>query len=298
MRTVMTYKNIVCFEYSCPVCRGRLLSTNSSWIFKCEACGLLASSLEPRIPDEATESVIDEAGRQIGLMAVREHNNALIIEKIKQYLKPPATLLDVGSGLGFFLATASNAGFDAIGIEPDANVVERIGRTNVRHGYFPNVLRSNERFDVIVFNDVLEHIPDALSAVIAARKHLNEGGLLVLNCPDRTGVFYRVASLLNHFGISGAFNRLWQKDTPSPHRWYFKRDDLFEIGKRCGLDRVSSVKLVTLSRKGLFHRIFHLKGQSKLIGALSLIAAYVILPFLSILPADLGVAIMKKSSKE
>jgi SAM-dependent methyltransferase len=289
----------VCFlEYLCPVCDSQLISSDSSWIFKCESCGLLASNLNPHIPNKMGDSVIDEASREIGLVSVREQNNSIIIDQVRKYVNGSAKLLDVGSGLGFFLAAAKKAGFSAIGIEPDANVVERTGQENVRKGYFPDALNADEKFDVIVFNDVLEHIPDAFSAVLAARRHLVCGGVLVLNCPDRKGIFYRLASLFRYFGASGAFDRLWQKHTPSPHRWYFTRNDLFQIGKKCGFSPLATVELVTLSGKGLSHRIFHLKGQSKLVGIGSLVAAYILLPFLRVLPSDLGVAILQKTSEE
>ena len=285
------------YKYFCPVCNGRLSKKNINfWLFKCDTCGLLASDLEPQIPDKINASVINEVSRQIGLSAVREHNNVLILKKICNYFNGPATLLDVGSGLGFFLEAALAEGFDVCGIEPDANVVINLDKDIVRHGYFPDALEPNENFDLIVFNDVLEHIPDALSAVIAARDHLNQDGILVLNCPDRQGIFYRVASLINHLGISGPFNRLWQRDTPSPHRWYFKRDDLFQIGARCGFVPLATVDLVTLSSQGLYHRIFYMKGQGKFLSILTLIGVYILLPFIKFFPSDLGVALMRKKT--
>lgn len=268
------------------------------WMFKCDSCGLLASNLDPHIPDQIGTSVIDEASRQAGLMTVRDQNNTRIIRKLRTYVHGPVTLLDVGSGPGFFLTAASEAGFVATGVEPDANVIARNEQKNVRQGYFPDALDGNEQFKVIIFNDVLEHIPDAMSAVRAAREHLRSEGILVLNCPDRRGIFYRTASLLDRFGLSGAFDRLWQKDTPSPHRWYFTLNDLFEIGKRSGFEPLATVDLITLSGKGLFDRIFHLKGQSKLFSIIALLGAYALLPFLRILPSDLAVAIMRRKDWE
>lgn len=61
-------------------------------------------------------------------------------------------------------------------------------RVPVRAGYFPDTLQQNEAFDVIVVNDVIDHIPkigDALSACVA---RLNPEGLLVLNLPTSMGL--------------------------------------------------------------------------------------------------------------
>lgn len=282
-------------ELTCCVCGRQMGQKKPRWLFICE-CGVLGSNLEPKIPSEIGASIIDEGGRESGLSNVREHNNKLIIAEIRKHIKKGGRLLDVGSGLGFFLKAGSEAGFDCLGIEPDANAVRRTQEQNVRHGYFPSALMSDEKFDAIVFNDVLEHIPDAFSAVLAAQNHLSKGGILVLNCPDRRGVIYRVSTLLTYLGIYGPFERMWQKNTPSPHRWYFRRQELFDIGARVSLQPIGTVKLKTISRHGLFDRIFYIRGQPKVMSWLSLFLAYLVLPFISILPSDLGVAIMRRKS--
>jgi len=114
-------------------------------------------------------------------------------------------------------------GFKVQGIEPDANVVggNWAHGVQVRCGLFPDVLAPDDRFDVIVFNDVLEHIPDLRRAISAAASHLRPGGVLCLNCPDKRGILFIVASLLDRVGILGPYDRLWQKGLPSPHVWYF-----------------------------------------------------------------------------
>jgi len=45
--------------------------------------------------------------------------------------------------------------------------------------------------------------------------------VLVLNLPTSGGSLYRVAKLLCRFGAKGFFERLWQRNLPSPHLHYF-----------------------------------------------------------------------------
>lgn len=280
----------------CPVCDGTMRRGRRAWLFVCQGCGVLGSDLQPAIPSEVSESVIDEDERQLGLSRVRDTNNAAIIAALRREMEGPRSLLDVGAGLGFFLRAASGAGFRVTGIEPDANVVQRArrGGFDVRHGYFPDCLDAAERFDVLVFNDVLEHIPDAGAAITAAARHLTPGGLLVLNCPDRHGFFYTAATLLDRIGFTGPFLRMWQYGTPSPHRWYFTKDDLFALGARQGLEAAGSVVLKTLSREGLAERVFYMKGQARLTGWVAYLGASLVQPFLPLLRQDLSVAIMRK----
>ena len=271
--------------------------SHRAWVFECEECGLLASNLDVAIPNSPRESAIDEREREVGLAQIRAYNNSKIVEAITTHGKAGGSLLDVGSGPGFLLHAARKAGFAVTGIEPDSNIIDkaRAGGFDVKHGYFPDYLAPDDRFDVIVFNDVLEHIADAANAVAASRCHLAPNGLLVLNCPDRTGIFYRLASIMDKIGISGPFDRMWQRNLPSPHLWYFKQGDLIELGKHNSLAYVASVPIKALSFDGLAQRIFYVKGQQFAMSVLALIAAVMLIPLLSILPKNNAVVVLRKA---
>ena len=166
---------------SCQVCGGEVRPYRHDWVFRCAGCRVLSSTLEVAIPAQASEAVIDEVAREAGLATLRRRNNERLLAGLASLLpEGRRRLLDVGSGPGFLLAQAKEAGFQAEGIEPDANTVEaaRSHGANVRHGYFPEALMADERFDVIVFNDVLEHIPDLKGALAASARHLAAGGVL------------------------------------------------------------------------------------------------------------------------
>jgi SAM-dependent methyltransferase len=255
--------------------------------------------LKPAIPDRVSETGLNEEARLEGLATVRMANNDKIVRFLADHKLPGKRLLDVGSGLGFFLRTAAEAGFQVSGIEPDANVVEkaRQGGFEVRHGYFPDCLASTERFDVIVFNDVLEHVVDLDAVMASVRHYLNPQGIVVFNSPDRSGVFYRIANVLDAFGVHGPFDRLWQRDVPSPHMWYFTKDDLFRIGGHYGLAKCGTVQLKTISLRGLADRVFYFEKQSKLVSIGGFLAALAMLPVLRLLPSDLGVAILQKPAE-
>src|SRR5262245_32026631 len=212
-------------ERLCPVCAGLFVNVRREWLFRCSACGLLASNLIPRIPSEIQATPIDEERRASALANIRRRNNTIILDHVEKLIEPPSIeLLDVGSGLGFFLSDAMVRGFNVSGIEPDATVVEiaRSTGANTRHGYFPGCLRPEEMFDVIVFNDVLEHIPALNETMDACSRHLKPGGLVVLNCPNQRGFFYRLANFLSRLGIWAPLDRMWQRGLASPHVWYFE----------------------------------------------------------------------------
>jgi SAM-dependent methyltransferase len=281
----------------CPVCGSTFEKYRHDWLFMCSGCGLLASNLEPMIPEQTGQTVLDEDRRVHGLSDIRTRNNKIVLEQIKSVLTQKSNrLLDVGSGFGFFLTDAVNHNFHVSGIEPDPNMFEELRKTGlrVRRGYFPYCLHDGEEFDVIVFNDVLEHIQDLVGTLDACMVHLAPGGLLVLNCPNRKGVFYRIADLLDRTGAHGPFNRMWQREIVSPHVWYFEPNDLKRLGERRGLTVITTLRLLPVTLRGISDRIFYVRNQSRLLGTAALLGAFLLIPFLTILPRDISVVILKK----
>ena len=225
---------------SCPACQNRLQTGLYPWHLVCSACSYEGSSLLVDIDVHGDREVLDETLREEGLSDLRQSNFRMLAAELDETLNPPAgtspTLLDVGCGHGWFLK-ATSPHFTGLGIEPDARVAEMATAqgVQVRRGFFPDVLEANERFDVISFNDVMEHIPNVNAAFDACVQHLKPGGRILVNSPARTGVLYRISKLMNRLGMRGSFERMWQKDFPSPHVHYFDDDSIRAIGQRAGL---------------------------------------------------------------
>lgn len=279
----------------CPACGGELRPQRHAWRFRCAACGLLHADLPIAIPDYARDDDVDEAMRGIGLGGLRYDNNERLLRAVAGLRPPPGRLLDVGSGPGFLLGQATAHGYQTHGIEPDANTVDaaRRGGHNVRQGYFPAVLATDEWFDVIVFNDVLEHIPDISGALTACAEHLAPGGVLCLNCPSRGGLFFRAADLLDRLGLHGPYNRLWQRGLPSPHLWYFKPPDLERAGARSGLSTIARLPLATVQLKGLWARIRCVRDAGLLSSAAAYLFAVLAWPFARLTPDAVAVLLRK-----
>ena len=165
----------------------------------CNGCGVKWSSLTAKIQNDASASIVDEGRRATGLIHSRVKSANIILEKIsKHFTSRKLKILDVGCGQGVFLDRAIKAGHVVTGVEPDGNAFCKLKSAHLDkhcvHGFFPDVLNENQCFDVIVFNDVLEHVPDAPRTISAAYKHLKPGGLLVINSPNKRGLFFKQLS--------------------------------------------------------------------------------------------------------
>ena len=122
-------------------------------------------------------------------------------------------------------------------------------------GAFPDALASGERFDVIAFNDVLEHLPDVAGALKVCHDHLQPRGLLSINIPTTDGVAFRTACGLARVGIDGPYRRLWQHGFPSPHLHYFSTKALTTLIEGHGFVVARVRELPALKRDGLWQRM-------------------------------------------
>ncbi len=152
-----------------------------------------------------------------------------------------------------------------------------------------------KHFDIIVFNDVIEHIPDIGSALAACDARLNPHGLLVLNVPRSSGFFYRLSKLLVRLNWTGPFERMWQKGLPSPHVHYFNEHNLDQLVAGQGFEPVESLHIRALSSDGLLERI-RFAGKRH---PAALYAQYAFLlcalPLIRLLPSDIIVCIYRKN---
>jgi 2-polyprenyl-3-methyl-5-hydroxy-6-metoxy-1,4-benzoquinol methylase len=249
----------------CVVCGGSLRVRLAPWSARCTVCGTWSSSLAVAINEEAAHARVDEAARATGLKELRRRNYEAILDRIA-VLRPlaGARLLDVGSAHGWFLEAAAARGLDATGVEPEEarGEASRRGGGDVRVGYFPDVIEDGETFDVITFNDVLEHIPDVRATLDSCARVLAPGGVLSINIPSADGLGYKVTQLLARCGARGPFERFWQYGLPSPHRHYFPRRALAQLVEESGFSVRGITALSVVLRDGLWERVHAFRSRT------------------------------------
>lgn len=279
----------------CPVCRGKLSVGVQAWHFTCHSCNYEKGDLEPVINEVSPHKLVDETVRETGLRDIRVGNFNKLLGVISALKPGGGKLVDVGCAHGWFVEAAMHK-FESLGVEPDEVVFKATHARGlpVRKGYFPDALKDGEMFDVIVFNDVIEHIPDIVKVLSECHSRLNSGGLLVLNLPSSDGIFYKIARAFCRIGKYSYFERLWQKGLPSPHVHYFNPKNLSDLLAKNRFTAVKSGTLPTLGLPGLYARI----SCAGNLGTLSTIVIYCAvacaIPVLRLLPSDIVYVVAEK----
>jgi len=281
---------------NCDACSTKMENTLSSWHFLCPLCRLEKSTLEPKINELLS---LNEVDRESALKPIREENFIQIVAWINELLPIPTkqtkpNLLEVGCAHGWFLECAAHH-FNALGIEPDLEIakISKKKGLNVISGSFPACLEGNEKFDAIVFNDVLEHIPDVESILLECHNALNPNGLLIINAPNNEGIFYSLSKILKRVGMSGYFDRMWQVGLPSPHLYYFNSLGIQKLADRSNFQVIMQKSISSVVAKGLFERINY-TGGNVLKVYVTWIAVLLALPFIKIMKPDISVWILRK----
>lgn len=137
---------------------------------------------------------------------------------IAAMVQPGASVLDIGCGTGaisrFLIDTR---GVQLLGIEPDPQrvAVARSRGINVVQGFLDKkTLENLGTYDVVLFADVLEHLPDPSSALQLAREALKPGGVVVASIPNVAHWSVRFELLFGRFdyqpyGIMDATHLRW-----------------------------------------------------------------------------------------
>ena len=171
-------------------------------------------------------SYVWRAGQERRLQMVRDAAGARLKGRI----------LEIGVGLGAYLSRLSQDAEQAVGldVELERTIETRRHVEQVLCGVGEHLPFPGNSYDLILSNEVLEHVEDDFQAVQEMVRTLTPGGRLVIFCPNRGypyethGIFWREKY---HFGNKLFVNYLPRKmrNKLAPHVRVYSRNDLLNL---------------------------------------------------------------------
>lgn len=110
-----------------------------------------------------------------------------IINEIDQY--SPKKILDVGCGTGGYCIFLKKKGYNIKGIDIDSKKLSEglhfDSFCNISYGSATKIPFKNEKFDLVLITEVMEHIKEHDKAIQEARRVLNKNGVIIITVPTR-----------------------------------------------------------------------------------------------------------------
>lgn len=195
----------------CPVCGADSANTKFKkdlfQFSQCRECSMVY--LNPRLNLRATYDFYNEGWTAIynetkflgetPSTQMDDQINAYNLRLIEERREPSSTgkgvLLEIGFGSGFFLRTASAAGYEVHGIDVDTNNCERARKKfgeRIRNADLFDAKFESERFDVVYMRDVFEHVPNPKILLEEVRRILKPRGVIFIEVPNIEALVYKI----------------------------------------------------------------------------------------------------------
>ncbi len=151
----------------------------------------------------------------------KQKNYSTICRTLQRLIVPahrPPRLLDYGCGLGFFLDSAFESGFEPHGVEFNQYALDYIHRRYAYRAFHFSDMNPAEHYDVITMFDVVEHLRDPFATIASIRSMLTDSGIVVMTTMDSTSFVSRIMG-----------KRLEDFRRIREHLFFFSRSNLVSV---------------------------------------------------------------------
>jgi len=172
-------------------------------------------------------------------------------------------LLDYGSGTGRFSNLASSLGIEVTSFEPSLSRNQLKSKKNINYINDIKLLdKSNIKFDAIILDNVLEHLPDPKNAILEIRKFCNKNTLIYLSVPN----IIRAHEGKEIWNVWPYKNKRVHTMAPFEHLSGFSPKSLDILLKKCMFKNISIIEEFIFSPTSFFKKIilniFRLGGST------------------------------------
>lgn len=217
----------------CLICDSAQLRTligyEKDHLVTCKTCSFVFSNQRPT--QEELDKVYGGYSRDI----CRTETTLRKMEEAATSLKQISTagrVIDIGCGDGEFLSFFKKMGCSVFGTEYDPRTEEicrNKGVTMLRGGVMPSLdeCMPPEKFDLVIFTEVIEHINNPLEVIGNISRLLKPGGVLYITTPNFASLERRV------------LGPQWGMIAYPEHISFYSPKTMDTVLKKCGYEKLS-----------------------------------------------------------
>lgn len=175
----------------------------------------------------------------------KNNSHTLTYDRVQEFANGRILkILEVGCSSGYFGGALVAQGHEVWGVEPYEEAAKKASKIlnkvyiGLIEDFFIN--NENERFDVIIFGDVLEHMADPVGVLRQSKKFLSDASIVIASIPNVTHLSIRAMMLEGRWEYSdlGILDRT--------HLKFFTRDSIIDLFSESGY-KVLTLSAVRLS---------------------------------------------------
>jgi 2-polyprenyl-3-methyl-5-hydroxy-6-metoxy-1,4-benzoquinol methylase len=235
----------------CPACKSGLflhykeiadfsVSKENFLLCKCSTCKLTFTNPRPDKKhigiyyqsqdyishQDASTNLINWIYKQVRTVTIKNK-----ISWLKKYSVGKGSLLDVGSGTGYFLEAAKKKGWNITGIEPSetARKIALKKKLKVKKSF--EDVKPGKKFDAITLFHVLEHIHDLRKTAKNIMNHLQDDGTIFIAVPNNNSLDAKI------------YDKHWAAWDVPRHLYHFNIETLTSFTDSVGLKVIDQVPM-------------------------------------------------------
>ncbi len=174
----------------CPICGNSVARfLRRGYYLKCPHCRG-ASRIEADAPEQLDEYWRGEAfwsEDEIRKRKQREPVFRQAFEILRRHKPEPGSVLDIGCGIGSFLAVGREHGWQVTGVDPSpiaCKVAKLEYGLDLINDTFSSRLFDGRKFDAVFAAQVLHHLPDPAAFLAEIARVVAEDGVIILRTPN------------------------------------------------------------------------------------------------------------------
>jgi 2-polyprenyl-3-methyl-5-hydroxy-6-metoxy-1,4-benzoquinol methylase len=141
----------------------------------------------------------------------------------KHFPNKNVSILEIGSGLGYFTYSLNKAGYNTVGLDlaknAVANATKIFGEFYEEGDIFERAKDKQKKYDCVIMTELIEHVEEPEKFIAYSLSMLKDGGKLILTTPNKS---------VNPKGT------IWATDAPPVHLWWFSEKSIAIIAQHLG----------------------------------------------------------------
>ena len=264
---------------NCIICNFNSHKTADKEIFYCKDCKHFRYSPE----NLNQKSSFNHEALSDSLLKIRKKNAYLIYKKFQNITNVNKKYVEVGAGKGYLISQFLSDAISCTAIDMDDTFERELTEKGIDFVHMlDDEITDLSMYECFLSSHFLEHIqnPDQFLKLLK-RSNVE---YLVIEVPTNDGLIFKLSKILNNIGLTASWDRMFQKESNSPHFQYFSNKSINVLFHNNDYIIVDRLKLPLVEKVPNFKRIR--ATESNLMSFFVAIA----LPLLDMLNRALGIS--------